>query len=603
VELDVLANDRDPAAGRLELVGTSDARFGTLELRGGGSIVYTPARDRNGTDQFYYHVADSRGGFALGIATVEVESVNQPPIARPDHAITEEGTPVTIEPLENDVDPDGDLLTLAGHGQPTNGIVTLREGKLLVYEPHAAFHGVDVFSYTVTDVLGLRSEGLVSVLVKPVNQPPAVSDLAFVFNKNRTHSISFVGGDPDGDTLTFTVVEAPKHGDLFAYPTVATYQPKVGFSGLDSFTYVATDGRLQSAQARVTLTVLDVNNPPVATAASVTTKQARLTPIALAASDADHEPLRFRIVGEPEQGSVLLSGTNALYAPRAGFVGQDSFRFLVSDGRDDSPSATVSITVTDQNTAPRVSGNTLSVVKNTAASFRLEASDPESDPVLFQLIQVPRHGLLTGAGGQLEYTPARDFLGVDRLEFYATDGALVSSNAFVYFYVREPNTVPWTTNLTVEVIADRPLRIRLEAKDDDGDVLRAAILKGPRQGRVFGQGLDWTYVAAAGYVGGDVFSYKVWDGLAYSREARVTISVQPVLPEFQVSLEPVVTDTGLAMRLTLHSQPGSRFDIRTSTNLLDWSSLRVVTLEQGSLSLTDTNAAGMDTSFYWIRPF
>ena len=47
--------------------------------------------------------------------------VNQPPVAADDSATTPAGTPVTINVLANDSDPDGDSLNVVSFGQGSSG--------------------------------------------------------------------------------------------------------------------------------------------------------------------------------------------------------------------------------------------------------------------------------------------------------------------------------------------------------------------------------------------------------------------------------------------------------------------------------------------------
>ena len=66
----------------------------------------------------------------------------------------------------------------------------------------------------------------------------------------------FNDSDPDGDTLTAVLLTGPANGTLVLDPNgTFQYTPNPDFSGTDSFTYRAFDGRLYSAPATVTLTV------------------------------------------------------------------------------------------------------------------------------------------------------------------------------------------------------------------------------------------------------------------------------------------------------------------------------------------------------------
>jgi uncharacterized repeat protein (TIGR01451 family) len=89
---------------------------------------------------------------ATDTATVKLTASesNHPPDAKDDTATTEQDTPVDIDVLANDSDPDGDALTIAAAGTPTSGTATI-SGTQVAYTPTAAFTGTATFSYTVSD--------------------------------------------------------------------------------------------------------------------------------------------------------------------------------------------------------------------------------------------------------------------------------------------------------------------------------------------------------------------------------------------------------------------------------------------------------------------
>ena len=66
----VLANDRDPDGGTLEVIGHSPA-MGTLVLQTGGTFLYTPPPGFLGTDAFFYTARSSSG--MEGTARVEIQ--------------------------------------------------------------------------------------------------------------------------------------------------------------------------------------------------------------------------------------------------------------------------------------------------------------------------------------------------------------------------------------------------------------------------------------------------------------------------------------------------------------------------------------------------
>jgi hypothetical protein len=90
---------------------------------------------------------------------------NAAPVAVDDSASTFAGTPVTIDVLTNDTDPDGDALTVVALGEAANGEL-FTNGAFVVYTPTATFGGVEVFTYTASDSIGGASVATVTVSVE-----------------------------------------------------------------------------------------------------------------------------------------------------------------------------------------------------------------------------------------------------------------------------------------------------------------------------------------------------------------------------------------------------------------------------------------------------
>jgi hypothetical protein len=158
--------------------------------------------------------------------------------------------------------------------------------------------------------------------------------------------------DPDGDALTAVLVGGPANGTLALNANGGfSYTPGLNFNGVDSFTYVANDGQVDSNIATVTITVNAVNDAPVATNDAYSTDED--TPLNVAApgvlgndTDADVDALTAVLNTGPGNGTLTLNADGSFsYTPNANFNGSDSFTYVANDGTVDSNIATVAITV------------------------------------------------------------------------------------------------------------------------------------------------------------------------------------------------------------------------------------------------------------------
>jgi hypothetical protein len=100
---------------------------------------------------------------------------NEPPVAMDDLATTDEDTPIDINVLANDYDPDGDDLIVTIMSQPSDGTASVNMDKTIKYTPDTSFTGDDSFIYKIEDKYGLTSTADVYVTVNNVNIPPTAS--------------------------------------------------------------------------------------------------------------------------------------------------------------------------------------------------------------------------------------------------------------------------------------------------------------------------------------------------------------------------------------------------------------------------------------------
>ena len=260
----VAENDTDPDGDTLTYSLAESALNGAVALANDGSYTYTPNAGFLGVDTFSYTVSDGNGGTDVAVVTVNIEpelvvdpppeppvvvdppAVNQNPDAIQDFNATDHNTAVSGRVLCNDVDPDGDALSVTLLTPPTNGSVAVRPDGSYDYIPNEGFTGTDTFEYEVSDGNGGTDVAQVSIEVGcPPNQGPDAQDDATSTTVNVAVSGSVAGNDSDadGDTLTFWISEGPSSGSIdFAEDGSYTYTPDEGFSGQDTFTYEAADG-------------------------------------------------------------------------------------------------------------------------------------------------------------------------------------------------------------------------------------------------------------------------------------------------------------------------------------------------------------------------
>ena len=99
----------------------------------------------------------------------------------------------------------------------------------------------------------------VTINVTQVNDPPTASPQNLKVPPGGSREILLSGTDPEDSILVFQITELPAHGTLTGIPPLVLYSPQAAFVGMDSFSFRAHDGVLESAPATVTLEV----TPPI----------------------------------------------------------------------------------------------------------------------------------------------------------------------------------------------------------------------------------------------------------------------------------------------------------------------------------------------------
>ena len=164
-----LANDFDADGDTLRVTTVRAPLHGTTALNSDGTLSYRPAGNYSGADRFTYTIADGDGSSATATVNVTVTPVNDVPVPADDTVTMAQGTSAAIVVLANDVDADGDRLTVTVLGTPEHGTVVVNPNGVVSYTPDAAHSGTDFFSYTISDGHGGSATGTVHVTVNAAN--------------------------------------------------------------------------------------------------------------------------------------------------------------------------------------------------------------------------------------------------------------------------------------------------------------------------------------------------------------------------------------------------------------------------------------------------
>ncbi|MFP4393953.1 MAG: Ig-like domain-containing protein [Anaerolineales bacterium] len=458
----VLANDVDVDNDLLIATLISDAARGALDLQADGSFTYTHDGGETETDHFVYRVSDGATWGNTATVYIDIDGVNDAPVAHPDEATTSEDALVIVDVLANDVDVDGDRLFVAAVAQPSHGTV-VNYGGAVVYTPDADFNGADAFTYTASDGV-LTATAMVSVTVTPVNDPPVAGDDAAATAEDTAIVIDVLANDTDidGDPLSIMAVIQPARGAVIHSSERLTYTPTADFHGQDTFLYIASDGHDGTDLGIVMITVTSVNDPPVVDDIPDQSIPAgeSFAAIALDAyvSDVDNADaeLSWRWGGNVELDVSIVDRVATITPPDAEWVGRETLVFTATDPGGLAASDAATFTVQVGNRAPVAVADAYETPEDTplvvaAPGVLANDEDADDDTLTAILEQAPAHGTVQlSADGSFVYIPTADFHGADAFTYRADDGRLASDIVTVSMVVTPVNDPP-----TISAIGDQ----------------------------------------------------------------------------------------------------------------------------------------------------
>jgi subtilase family serine protease len=195
-----------------------------------------------------------------GVAVSRVgEAFNNPPHAVNDLVTANPETPLQIDVLYNDVDPDGDPLVITAVTLPRLGqTVITDDGRAVLYTPNPGVQSaLDWFDYTISDGRGGTGQARAEVQIRDaVNLSPFFSSAPPVEAvPYRPYRYVVRAQDPDGDPLTYVLAEGPTWLRLDG--TVLSGTPGTLDAGVSAVSIEVSDGQDNTARQRFSLRVLE----------------------------------------------------------------------------------------------------------------------------------------------------------------------------------------------------------------------------------------------------------------------------------------------------------------------------------------------------------
>ena len=576
--VDVMANDSIiPATGDpLTLASISSApNQGGSAVIENGKVRFTPnpaATTFPYTETFTYVM--NGGGSTSATATVTMLVVNRANTlnVRADAFSVPAGSVSNaLNVLENDniLPGNGEDLEILTVTAATHGTVTVVGGSALSYSPTAGFVGTDTFSYSVNDGLGGTGTALVTVKVGFLTVNSDIFSVAFddpgKTTDDGTVTLDVLANDNvlqggNGQlTVTGITPNSSTIGSISVTPGGAslTFDPAAGTTGQRDFTYTVSDGGGRSATGTVTVVVIaggirassdyfTVQGDSQSTELDVLPNDLRISdlPGALSVS-----AIGTGLDAPDQGGTVEISADfkKIVYTPANGFRGVESFTYTVTDG-DSTDTARVSVRTTD---GEMIAGDDAFLVFRGSTDNRLpvllnDLVIPDGGQLIFitavgndpsNVSNPPQRGTLEiiEEGAALRYTPnPLSPVGnyVETFTYEISAGGTERREALIQIEVLErAGARSLETNHDRFSVRSDSTGTLLPVLANDSVLPASASawviseITPPANGAVQIVGTNLIYAPQPGFVGTDVFTYKVSDGFGGTGQADVAVKV------------------------------------------------------------------------------
>ncbi len=475
-------------------------------------------------------------------AQVRCTDSTLPPVATDDSVFIGFGAGgITVSPLGNDFDPDGQLdpASIEILQQPPAGSATPNADGTVTVILGGRLRLTDAFRYRVSDTDGFVSNPATVFLRRfaiPNSSPVLVADTARV-GRNTPADLLVLANDTDADGVldpgSVQITRIPDNGTAMVNADGSIhYEPDFDYLGADSLEYQAADNNGATGTAVVVdIDVVTTTPPPVAEDDSSSTLEEQPVDIDVLANDSgDIDPTSLEITSTPFTGTAeiiapAMGDPVIRYTPVPAFNGPVSFFYRVanSDGLF-SGNAQVTLFVMDPNNMPPVAGDDMtSTPVNTPVDVIVSINDQDPDGFLTigteEIVDPPLHGMAARQSfGVFRYTPDTDFIGTDTFTYrIADDQNAFSNTALVTIDVFDPpNIDPVAANDRFVVSPDEValLPVLLNDSDSDGtiDPTTVTIVTQPMHGTAVAQADGRIqYEPTASFEGDDSLEYRVAD--------------------------------------------------------------------------------------------
>ena len=558
VEYNLLSDWIDPDGDQFYLMSATAPEGMAVQFSEDGTVQIRDLGSGAGVKAIAVTLSDGHAETTGELKVSVQEEGNVPPVARADFYVARVAESLTIDPIANDTDPNGDALSLVAAGTAPAGTsvsADLSRGTLTFT---GSVPGSFQFTYTVSDgpstTVGVIR---VDVVDDDTNALPIAEDDLAVLPSGGASLIAPLANDtdPSGGVLVVQSIDVPANSGLevtlIERHLLRITSPR-GLADVTTFTYTVSNGA-GSATAQVSVIPTDAQSeetPPQATADTAKVRADDIGSVSVLSND--RSPIGLSLSLDPEVevlsggelGTVFVTGNQVRLAAgsEAGVV-RVLYTAVDSVGNRATTTVTFEIIASSAaNSAPVPKPLSAWAVQGqmTRIPVPLTGIDPDGDSVaLVGIDQPPSKGSVVLGTEWLEYTPSDDATGTDTFSYIVEDRLGVQGRARVRVGIAPPGSQNHNPTAVPDSVTVRPgrevsINVLSNDLDADGDALymdtdpATVSVSDPAATVTLAE--DLVTVKAPATNGVFVVAYQIEDGRGGRAQGQLTVTVDADAP-------------------------------------------------------------------------
>ncbi len=541
--INVANNDTDPD-GNLdpESVSIIDGPFlasNSVQVQNDGSLLFSPGLNVFGVDSIIYQICDQTARCSQGSLLIEINEINDQPVAGDDQAATDPGMEIIVNVLANDLDPDLEELSIAILENPNLGVAEITTDERIRFTPNpGVLNGTDSLVYIVCDLRNACDTAKLKISIPNSQLPPNASNDNFNGNEDDDINLDVLANDvdPNQDVLHLSsIITRPLNGQAQISGNIITYSPNDNYFGTDSLRYEVCDGGNLCSSAWAIINIASVADYPVTASDYITLTQGGDSSIDVRINDIDVDNdlnmRSVRIITEPLTAGALanLNNNYLIQVDFTGaplFTGEDFLTYEICDLAGNCSSDTLFITIED-GTGPITNPDFVSFLED-EIPILIEPLTNDSDinnNLDAQSLKIINTSSLSGAefsigtNGTILYTTEEHVFGYDTLVYQICDFTQICSQDSIFIDISNVADAPLPSSDNIDVLQGDIETVNVLSNDidpdEDLDVSSLRILLSPTSGAAGEISDDFNiildYSSNISFTGKDTLVYEICD--------------------------------------------------------------------------------------------